>query len=453
MENTLNSLTLWLGTHQELILITILSVSFLESLAVVGIIMPGIALLFAAAAAGGATDMPLWWLLAAGSLGAIAGDSLSFLLGYHFHDQLRNIPPFKTRPHWIEKGERFINQYGLMGIVLGRFIGPIRPFMPIVAGAMQMRQRNFLAVDIASGLAWSPFYLLPGYLVGASLEGHYALTPAHLGYLLGTLLFAWLLAQLIWRVSLQLRQRRNKLHLTLALAGACAGSFLALSQIMQLPSVIYWNQYLALSILSLRHPWLDPFFIALTTLGDAWPMVLWATSVTCALVLQRNWYACALWIGFTSSANGLLHLFKYGFSWARPSLIETLPVSYAYPSGHTTMPLIFFGILLSFCLPGIRWRRQKATLTSVVVLALFVASSRIYLTVHWITDILGGILLAGLVLALFYAVVLHFPFRRIQPIPIVIASVSAWLITFAVWFAPNLEQLARQFEPIVNTLN
>ena len=180
MDATFEPLVRWLGEHQDWILISIALISFLESLAIVGIVVPGVALLFAAGTAAGSTGLDPVWVLFAAFCGAVAGDGLSFLLGYRYHGKIRQIPPFRTRPEWIEKGERFFRKYGLMGIVIGRFVGPIRPVMPLVAGFMQMKPTSFITVNMLSAIAWAPFYLMPGYLVGASLEAEGALSGRHL---------------------------------------------------------------------------------------------------------------------------------------------------------------------------------------------------------------------------------------------------------------------------------
>jgi len=54
--------------------------------------------------------------------------------------------------------------------LFGRFVGPVRPVIPAVAGMMQMPAGRFLAVNVASALVWAPAYLLPGIAFGASLE-------------------------------------------------------------------------------------------------------------------------------------------------------------------------------------------------------------------------------------------------------------------------------------------
>lgn len=447
MELSFQPLVDWLSAHQEAILITIAALAFLESLAVVGILVPGVALLFAAGTAAGGTGIEIQWVLLAASSGAIAGDGLSFFLGYHYHAFLRRVPPFKSHPEWIEKGEHFFKQYGLMGIVIGRFVGPIRPVMPLIAGFMQMKPPHFLSVNILSALAWAPFYLMPGYLVGASLEDENALGGKHMLFLVGTLFSGWLLAQLVWWLYRNVDDRRNKMQLALTLSASCVALFIALSQVMQLPQIAPINQSIAVLGLELRHPWLDHFFVALTQLGYRQPMMLWAAAVTLVLMWQRNLYAASLWVGSLLLGQWLLFSAKRFFAWQRPQLVELPPESFAFPSGHTSMNLIFLGALAILCLPGVPWKRQKAVLSSVFVLAFTIAVSRLYLTVHWFTDVLGGLLLGGFVLTALYAVLLKKPFKRIKPIPVIVASILAWIFSLSYWVIPNFTHLLSQYAP------
>lgn len=449
MEASFEPLVHWLGEHQDWILIAIALVSFLESLALVGIVVPGVALLFAAGTAAGSTGLNPAWVLFAAFAGAVAGDGLSFLLGYRYHTKIRQVPPFKTRPEWIAKGERFFRKYGLMGIVIGRFVGPIRPIMPLVAGFMQMKPTSFLTINMLSALAWAPFYLMPGYLVGASLEGEGALSGSHLMFLAVMVVSGWLLAQLLWWSHDHIRQRRNKLLLALVSGAACLALFVMVSQLMQLDSVMALNQRFSLWALSLRHSWLDDFFIGLTQLGYRAPMTLWGVLVTLALLLQRNAYAAGLWAGTLLLAQTLLFGLKNLFAWPRPSLVAMPPDSYAFPSGHTTMSLVFLGTLAILCLPGVSGGRQKAVLSGLCILVTTIASTRLYLTVHWPTDVVGGLLLGGLVLALLYTVVLKRPFRTIRPWPVALASLAAWVISLLVWVLPDYSNILDRYLPVI----
>lgn len=160
----------WLQTHQDWMALIIFAVAFLESLVVVGLILPGVVMLFTAASIAGGGALDMWTMLLAGFVGAVLGDGISFILGQLFHERIRGWWPFRTHPQWLEQGERFFERHGGVSIALGRFVGPIRPVIPVVAGMMGMPARHFYIVNILSALLWAPAYLLPGYLVGASLH-------------------------------------------------------------------------------------------------------------------------------------------------------------------------------------------------------------------------------------------------------------------------------------------
>ena len=144
--------------------------AFAESLAVVGMVVPGVAIMFAVGAliGSGALDFQLMVIWAV--VGAVAGDGLSFWLGKRYQRQLTGMWPFSKHPAMLEKGIRFFQRYGGKSVVLGRFFGPVRAVIPLVAGMMNMSAGNFLFANILSALIWAPTYLLPGMAFGASME-------------------------------------------------------------------------------------------------------------------------------------------------------------------------------------------------------------------------------------------------------------------------------------------
>jgi undecaprenyl-diphosphatase len=93
-------------------------------------------------------------------------DISSYLIGMRLNKRIDSIWPFKTNPGWLIKGKEFFKTYGILGVFIGRFIGPVRPVMPITAGSMGMKFKHFLGVDLFSGLIWAPMYSLPGYFAG-----------------------------------------------------------------------------------------------------------------------------------------------------------------------------------------------------------------------------------------------------------------------------------------------
>ncbi len=160
----------WIRLHPAMAGLTIALVAFLEGLALVGIVVPGIVILFGfgALVGLGVLDLATVWIWC--SAGAILGDGLSFWLGHHFKSHIRDVWPFTRFRDLLRRGEEFFRRHGLKSVLIGRFVGPIRPIMPVVAGMMNMRLRRYLPANVLAGVLWSPVYMLPGIVFGASIE-------------------------------------------------------------------------------------------------------------------------------------------------------------------------------------------------------------------------------------------------------------------------------------------
>lgn len=134
-----------------------------ESLAVVGLFIPGLLVMGIVGGLVSAGILQVVPTLIYAILGAIVGDGLSYWLGWHFKDHLPYYWPFSRFPQWLARGKKFFIDHGTKSIVIGRFVGPVRPFIPVVAGMMHMQPRTFLVANIISALVWAPIYMLPGF--------------------------------------------------------------------------------------------------------------------------------------------------------------------------------------------------------------------------------------------------------------------------------------------------
>ncbi|HEX7030459.1 MAG TPA: DedA family protein [Gammaproteobacteria bacterium] len=159
----LTDATAWLSQHSGWLGAALLLAAFAESFFVVGVVLPGAIMLFALAALAGGLDLPVLPLLLWTAAGASIGDISSFFIGreleHLFHDR-------STGRRWhkhLDRTHDFLEKWGVLAVVVGRFAGPVRPFLPAVAGAAGMRRRVFILSDLVSSLAWAPFYFLPGY--------------------------------------------------------------------------------------------------------------------------------------------------------------------------------------------------------------------------------------------------------------------------------------------------
>ncbi len=160
----------WLSTHSQWLGLAIFLIALVESLAIAGLLVPGVVLMLAATAMAGGGDLSVSVALAWAFAGAVIGDLLSFALGRVFHQDIRRLSLFRRHPQWIDRGERFFRHYGVLSILIGRFVGPIRPIIPMVAGMFDMPVWRFVLVNLLSALAWAPAYVLPGFYAGRALR-------------------------------------------------------------------------------------------------------------------------------------------------------------------------------------------------------------------------------------------------------------------------------------------
>jgi len=140
-------------------------VSSLESLAVVGLLMPGttVTVIFGLLASEGLFS--IWWLMLLAFVGAVIGDGISYWLGHKGLGYLKGETKILKAAH-LELGKKFFEKHGTKSVFIGRFIGPLRPLIPFVAGMMHMRVRSFFFWNVTSAVLWSACYVLFGYFFG-----------------------------------------------------------------------------------------------------------------------------------------------------------------------------------------------------------------------------------------------------------------------------------------------
>ncbi len=106
--------------------------------------------------------------LLAAILGAIGGDSLSYSLGYIYRDRLPNMWPFKNILIGFYTEKIFLLAMAEKSVLIGRFVGPLRSIIPVIAGMMHMTHWRFLIANIISAIGWALLYVMPGVLIGAA---------------------------------------------------------------------------------------------------------------------------------------------------------------------------------------------------------------------------------------------------------------------------------------------
>lgn len=144
----------------------------------------------------------------------------------------------------------------------------------------------------------------------------------------------------------------------------------------------------------LHSPILNIIMTAITHVGDLVVQTAITVLVVSMLFILRKWRT-ALWYGLTVLIGaGILNgAIKELYGRARPSQIQPLVEigGYSFPSGHSMGSVIVFGGILFLIIQGLRSSQLKVLISLLIsLLILAIGISRVYLGVHFPTDVIGG---------------------------------------------------------------
>ena len=156
--------------HQAWAAPIVFALAFAESLAFLSFFVPAWAVLVGIGAMMKTADIAFFPVLLAGALGAALGDWLSYWIGYTCKDRIARMRPFSTHPNLLVRGEDFIQKWGALAIFIGRFSGPLRASVPLVAGIFEMPFWRFQIANFTSAFVWAAVLLTLGDVVAKSVR-------------------------------------------------------------------------------------------------------------------------------------------------------------------------------------------------------------------------------------------------------------------------------------------
>ena len=143
-------------THQVWAAPVVFALAFVESLAFISLLVPAWgALVLIGDDRSRRAALSFWPVWVAGSIGAALGDWLSYWIGRKLEHTVQHIWPLSKHPDLIPKGEAFIKKWGALGIFIGRFSGPLRASVPLVAGIFEMPFWRFQIANLVSAFVWA----------------------------------------------------------------------------------------------------------------------------------------------------------------------------------------------------------------------------------------------------------------------------------------------------------
>jgi membrane protein DedA with SNARE-associated domain len=410
-------------------------IAFLETGAFVGLIAPGETTVIAAGVIAGQGEIHLLPLIGLVWLASTLGDTTSYFIGRRLGRGfiLKHGPRFKITEDRLESVEAYFERHGGKTILIGRFVGFVRPVAPFVAGSSGFPYRRFLPFSVIGCGLWGTTFCVLGYVFWRSFDQVTAVAgkaTLAFGIVVAVAtgivvavrrlrdpaqrrrLQAWMeerpvlaplaravagLGRLLGPRLRFLGRRLTPGDLGLELTTTFAAAGVGLYVFVLYASVIGGGRRLTpadQSLMDLAHRLVTPVATdvlkVVTNLGSL-PTVATLLVATCLVLVTHDHRlemttllagAVLLFVG--------LHLAKAGIDRPRPPMPLVHAEGSSFPSGHAAYSTVWVAVavVVARALPGLASR--TALVGTGMAICVAVGLSRIYLGVHYWSDVAAG---------------------------------------------------------------
>ncbi|MGI8613093.1 MAG: bifunctional DedA family/phosphatase PAP2 family protein [Nocardioidaceae bacterium] len=392
-----------LNVPPALVLALVFLLPAAEASVFIGVLVPGEIAILLGGVLANEQKVPLWAVVVLGFLGATVGDTIGYQVGRRYgRTLLSKLPRRLVKPEHLDRAEAQLRARGGRAVFVGRFTASLRALIPGIAGMSHLPYRRFLVFNVAGAAAWVSVVAGTGYVAGRSYRAaesrfsliSFGLLAVILGWLLYRLLrhSEWVQHFIETRLPF-LSKLDAQLVRAIVVLGAATWLFAGLAQdVAAHEGLATSDPSLLADVLRARRAWLTPIARLLTDLGTGPP--LFAAVLIASLVQwrrRRDWRLPVLGVCVLAAGQLVRLLVNQGLAIPRPPESRWLaPASgYAFPSGHTTSATVGYA-LVALLLARADPPRQRLYVAVCVVIIIGVGLSRMYLGVHWPSDVLGG---------------------------------------------------------------
>jgi membrane protein DedA with SNARE-associated domain/membrane-associated phospholipid phosphatase len=421
-------------------LVIVFAFALAEGGLLVGLFLPGEAPLIIAGVLAYQGRVHLAAVLLAASVGAVMGDSIGYWLGRRYGRRLEATRLGRKigERRW-EKSRAYVRERGGRAVLFGRFVSIFRTLAPPVAGSAGMPYGRFLVWNVPAAVTFAIGLVMAGYLAGSSWHlvedylGRASLVIVIVVVMLAVVIVAarWIatnysrihnqVERLLERPRIKSLRERYHREIAFLVRRFDPGERFGLSVTVGVGIVVIFGiafgqifdeviegetGYVDAPVLRFlaerRSPEATTIMRGITFLGGS---IVALGIMTVAIVVDRvktRGFRQPAFLAFCLvGALGLSPVIKLIVQRPRPELSPVADVGgYAFPSGHATTSMIVFGALAFVLTRRLSWGTNVWIWAAAVAAAFLIGFSRLYLGVHWPTDVVGGWVLGSLWLAL-----------------------------------------------------
>jgi membrane protein DedA with SNARE-associated domain len=423
--------------------------AFAETGAFVGLVVPGETVMLLGGAVAGQGAISIYLLIAIAWFSAWAGDTTSFFLGRRLGREfvMRNGPRFGISHERFERVEDYFSRHGGKTIFIGRFISLVRAFAPFIAGSSGMRYRAFVPYSILGTGLWASAHILIGYFFSRSIDtaAKYAGRGA---FLLATLIVV--VVGVVWLVR-HFRVEANRRATVRRLEGRSATRWLVLLARRFRPQLAFlWDRVtpggtfgleftslmatlavaafvlVAYTVIvggdpgptpgdvtameiaeKLRNAWLVDIAKVVTALGSSAIVLPLAAVAAAALAARRRWAELGVLVTGMAIVIAGVHELKDAVDRPRPADGLVAVSGSSFPSAHAAYSTFYVWLAVTVVMRlRVGMARGALVIAAGIVITALVGLSRVYLGVHYMSDVSAGWALGAAAFSLCAAVAL-----------------------------------------------
>jgi undecaprenyl-diphosphatase len=407
--------------------------AFAETGAFVGLVIPGETVMLLGGAVAGQGAIDIYILIGVAWFAAWLGDTTSFFIGRRLGREfvLEHGPRFGIGHERFERVEDYFSRHGGKTIFIGRFVSLIRAFAPFIAGSSGMRYRAFVPYSILGTGLWASAHILVGYFFSRSIEsaakyagrGAFVLATTIVVVATAVFLYRWLRVEenrrrLVawmdrhaatgWLVVLGRRFRPQLrflwervtpggtfgLEFTSLMAVLAVSGFVLVSYAVILghePGPTPGDQTAIELVERLRTGWLTDAAKLFTHLGSLAVVGPLAFVGAALLVARRRWAEFAVLVAGMVLIFAGVHELKALVDRPRPGGRLISVAGSSFPSAHAAYSTFYVWLAVTIVMrlrPGMA--RGAGVVVAGIALTALVGLSRVYLGVHYLSDVSGG---------------------------------------------------------------